>query len=143
VKKIVVRSSLLPCGLLQPVPKQVVFLRQQGFKLRPAASRQILMVTSQKIFQQHIEFFHSAPAQPPEFFNPDSARLCHFAGRLQIPRRAMSIFLVSAMALAGFSPLGQVLVQFMMVWQRYSLNGSSRSSSLSPVASSLESASQR
>ena len=25
-------------------------------------------------------------------------------------------FLISAMALPGFSPLGQVLVQFMMVW---------------------------
>jgi hypothetical protein len=32
--------------------------------------------------------------------------------------RAIIIFLISAMALAGFSPFGQVLAQFMMVWQR-------------------------
>jgi hypothetical protein len=31
---------------------------------------------------------------------------------------ATIIFLISAMALAGLSPLGQVLVQFIMVWQR-------------------------
>lgn len=34
------------------------------------------------------------------------------------PWRATIIFLISAMALAGLRPLGQVLVQFMMVWQR-------------------------
>jgi hypothetical protein len=28
--------------------------------------------------------------------------------------------LVSAIALAGFRPLGQTFAQFMMVWQRYS-----------------------
>ncbi len=32
--------------------------------------------------------------------------------------RSTIIFLISAIALAGFSPLGQVLAQFMMVWQR-------------------------
>lgn len=32
--------------------------------------------------------------------------------------RSTSFILISAMALAGFRPLGQVLVQFMMVWQR-------------------------
>jgi hypothetical protein len=88
---------------------------QQGFKLRPATPRQILFMAVQKMFQQHIELLHPAPAQPPEFFDPDSACLRHMACRAQIPRRAMSIFLVSAMALAGFNPLGQVLVQFMMV----------------------------
>jgi hypothetical protein len=33
-------------------------------------------------------------------------------------RRASICFLISAMALAGFRLLGQVRVQFMMVWQR-------------------------
>ena len=47
------------------------------------------------------------------------------------PWRSTIIFLISAMALAGLSPLGQVLEQFMMVWQRYSLNGSSSPSSRS------------
>jgi uncharacterized membrane protein YobD (UPF0266 family) len=32
--------------------------------------------------------------------------------------RSTIIFLISAIALAGFRPLGQVLVQFMIVWQR-------------------------
>ncbi|GEM94782.1 hypothetical protein RSP03_38490 [Cereibacter sphaeroides] len=32
--------------------------------------------------------------------------------------RSTIIFLISAMALAGFRPLGQVLAQFMIVWQR-------------------------
>ena len=33
-------------------------------------------------------------------------------------RRSIISFLISAIALAGFRPLGQVLVQFMIVWQR-------------------------
>ncbi len=57
--------------------------------------------------------------------------------------RSTIIFLISAIAFAGFRPLGQVLVQFMMVWQRYSLNGSSNSSRRSPVASSRLSMIQR
>jgi hypothetical protein len=32
--------------------------------------------------------------------------------------REIIIFLISAIAFAGFSPFGQVLAQFMMVWQR-------------------------
>ena len=32
--------------------------------------------------------------------------------------RSASSFLVSAIALAGFSPFGQTLAQFMIVWQR-------------------------
>lgn len=32
--------------------------------------------------------------------------------------RAIIIFLISAIALAGFNPFGQVFAQFMMVWQR-------------------------
>src|SRR3546814_5953373 len=54
-------------------------------------------------------------------------------------RRSTIIFLVSAIAFAGFRPFGQVFVQFMIVWQRYSLNGSSSASRRSPVASSRES----
>ena len=36
----------------------------------------------------------------------------------QAARRSTIIFLISAMALAGFRPLGQTLAQFMIVWQR-------------------------
>ena len=58
-------------------------------------------------------------------------------------RLSASIFFVAAMAFAGFRPLGQACVQFMIVWQRYSRNGSSRKSRRSPVASSRLSTSQR
>jgi hypothetical protein len=57
--------------------------------------------------------------------------------------RSTISFLISAIAFAGFSPLGQVWAQFMIVWQRYSLNGSCSSSRRSPVASSRESMIQR
>ena len=59
------------------------------------------------------------------------------------PSRSSICSLISPIALAGFRPLGQVWVQFMMVWQRYSLNGSFSASSRSPVASSRLSAIQR
>ena len=42
----------------------------------------------------------------------------HRAGSAPHTARAIIIFLISAMAFAGFNPLGQVLAQFMMVWQR-------------------------
>ena len=58
-------------------------------------------------------------------------------------KRRASIDLMSAIALPGLRCFGQVLVQFMMVWQRNSRNGSFNSSSRAPVASSRESASQR
>ena len=48
-------------------------------------------------------------------------------------------FLISAIARPGFRPFGQVLVQFIIVWQRYTENGSRSLSNLSLVFSSLES----
>ena len=57
--------------------------------------------------------------------------------------RSTIIFLISAMALPGFNPFGQVRVQLRMVWHRYSRNGSSRLSSRSSFASSRLSVSQR
>ena len=57
------------------------------------------------------------------------------AGRCYVRRSTIS-FLISAIAFAGFRCFGQVWVQFRMVWQRYSLNGSSRSSRRAPVSSS-------
>ena len=57
--------------------------------------------------------------------------------------RATIFLLIPAIAFAGFNPFGQAVVQFMMVWQRYRRNGSSRSSSRSPAASSRLSTSHR
>ncbi len=66
-----------------------------------------------------------------------------YRARLDQARRAIINFLISAMASAGFRPFGQVREQFMMVWQRYSLNGSSSPSRRAPVSSSRESTIQR
>src|SRR5690606_18217400 len=57
--------------------------------------------------------------------------------------RSTISFFISAIALAGLSPLGQVLAQFRMVWQRYRRNGSSSWSRRSPACSSRESTSHR
>merc|ERR1740128_176433 len=46
-------------------------------------------------------------------------------------------FLISAIARPGLRPLGQVLVQFMMVWHLYTLKGSLSLSSLSAWCPSL------
>ena len=56
--------------------------------------------------------------QPGRFF--DFMLKEPFTGRASDaqPRRSTISFLISAIALAGFRPLGQVRVQFMMVWQR-------------------------
>jgi len=59
------------------------------------------------------------------------------------PCRSTISCLIAPIAFAGLSPFGQESVQFMIVWQRYNLKGSSNSSSRWPVASSRESAIQR
>src|SRR5215467_7046888 len=51
--------------------------------------------------------------------------------------------LILPMALVGLSPFGHTSTQFMMVWHRNSLYGSSRLSRRSLVASSRESAMKR
>ena len=80
--------------------------------------------------QQHVEFTHPAPAPPAQL--PRIHR-----------RRSTSRRLIEAIALAGLRSFGQAFVQFMIVWQRYNRNGSSRKSRRSPVASSRVSTSQR
>src|SRR4051812_30739356 len=52
-------------------------------------------------------------------------------------------FLICAIALPGFNPLGHVVAQFMMVWQRYTLNGFCNCSRRSAPYSSLLSAIHR
>jgi hypothetical protein len=53
------------------------------------------------------------------------------------------LFLISAMARAGLRPLGQVLLQFRIVWQRYKLMLLLRPSMRCAVFWSRESAIQR
>ena len=51
--------------------------------------------------------------------------------------------MISAIALPGLRCFGQVLLQFMMVWHRYTLKASSRNLSRSSFLESRLSASQR
>lgn len=63
--------------------------------------------------QENVEFTHPAPAPPAQLTRIHS-------------RRSTSMRLIEAIALAGLRSFGHAFVQFMIVWQRYSLNGSSR-----------------
>ena len=91
----------------------------------------VWVVVFQVAYQELVELPHAASALPPK---------ARFLAQYFL---STSIFLVSAIASAGLRPLGQVWVQFMIVWQRYRRNGSSSSSRRSPVASSRVSTSQR
>ncbi|CSB20634.1 Uncharacterised protein [Vibrio cholerae] len=51
--------------------------------------------------------------------------------------------LICPMAFVGFNPFGQTLTQFMMPWQRKTLNASSRFDKRSSVAVSRLSINQR
>ncbi len=63
-------------------------------------------------------YMMSAPLESERATRQQAARVVISAvGPLHILRWSIS-FLVSAMALAGLRSLGQVAVQFMMVWQR-------------------------
>ncbi len=73
-------------------------------------------ILQQRILQQRLSLRRCPPIQ---------AIRC--AGPVWPPRgrrreayttRSIIIFLISAIALAGFRPLGQTCAQFMMVWQR-------------------------
>ena len=89
-------------------------------------------VSLEPTLEEHIEFLHAASATPTQ--PTDLAQACS---------RSAIMTLISAMALAGLRSFGQASVQFMIVWHRYSRNGSSSASSRSPVASSRLSMIQR
>ena len=79
----------------------------------PLWIRRIPKVLIQPAQQQDVKFTHPAPAPPAQLPRIHS-------------RRSTSMRLIEAIALAGFRSFGQALVQFMIVWQRYNRNGSSR-----------------
>ena len=82
-------------------------------KSTPLEIRRIRKVLIQPAQQQDVQFTHPAPAPPAQLPRVHS-------------RRSTSMRLIEAIAFAGFRSFGQALVQFMIVWQRYSRNGSSR-----------------
>ena len=53
-------------------------------------------------------------------------KIKYIDSRLSCRMFGLTFFLMRAMALPGLRPLGHVLEQFMIVWQRYSLKESSR-----------------
>lgn len=73
---------------------------------------------------------------------PSNACLC-FPSYAQIYAEKAIPFLISAMASAGFNPLGHVLEQLRMVWHRYKLMELLSASCRSAVFSSRESAIHR
>src|SRR5260221_13082843 len=91
-------------GLQQP-PERILFLARRAAEALIDIAR-----------EQNIQLLHApaaSPAQFPEF-------LSHQWRRWPIN------CLISPMAFAGLRSFGQASVQFMMVWQRYRRNGSSR-----------------
>lgn len=82
----------------------------EGATLGIRCRREVLIQPAQ---QQYVEFTHPAPAPPAQL-----ARIHSW--------RSTSMRLIEAIAFAGLRSFGQALVQFMIVWQRYSRNGSSR-----------------
>lgn len=119
----------------QQIEQRRVWQFQQGLESGLLVCACSIIATREKPLQQHVKLFHPPPTTP--FQLP----WVYFI-RAQL-RRSASNFLVLAMALAGFSPLGHTRAQLPIVWHRYNLNGSSSESSRSSVASSRLSTNQR
>ncbi len=95
-------------------PELGILEREQSGEIRLLSRVQPRIVLFEKTKQDQIQLFHAAAATPPQ-----ATDVIHtWLARLCLQRRSMISFLISAMALAGFSPLGQVRAQFMIVWQR-------------------------
>ena len=126
-------------------------IRQQGWilKLKQRFKRATFFFWGARVppfqvpLQQLVELAHAAPRTPTQTREPEVRPALRLVRAIAQCRRSAIIFLMSAMARAGFKSFGQASVQFMMVWQRYSRNGSSSASSRSPVASSRVSMIQR
>jgi hypothetical protein len=124
-------------GLTQPSFEQTLLDAKPGVNpdRHPVSFECLYYLSENFIVSMSIEYEQIKHARVPQ-------RLTGHAGTIYSTRSSIS-FLISAIALAGLRLLGHVSVQFMIVWQRYSLNGSSNASSRSPVCSSRESAIQR
>lgn len=134
-------------GVAQPVHEQVVVHFQKSIKQYLLFAIQQVKPALQKSCKHKVKFPRSPPAPPyPSlFFRMNHCPVSRIRYSIGAGDHFLScmVFLICAIALAGFRPFGQVFVQFIIVWQRYSLKASSNSSSRSPVASSRLSAIQR
>src|SRR5207237_10067139 len=126
----------------QQVPRQQgVREREQLFECPPLLRRGPRESLARETLEHHIQLLHSAAAAPPQA--PCLGVQRPGGGWLRVARgahvqlcRSSSIFLISAIARAGFRSFGHTSVQFPIVWQRESRRGASSSSSRSPPASS-------
>jgi hypothetical protein len=118
-------------------PEKVRILHlKQSFECTTLCSSRLRIIAFEVPGEHDIEFPHAAPAAPAQSGDVGVRTVAQCL-------RSAIIFLMSAIAFAGFKSFGQDSAQFMIVWQRYRRNGSSSASSRSPVASSRVSMIQR
>ncbi len=89
-----------------PAPEPIVFGVQQPSERIALWGRTLPPARLQPAREQPIQLFHATPTTP--------AQLLELKFVVHTLRATIS-FLISAMALAGFNPFGQVRAQFMMV----------------------------
>ena len=94
----------------EPAPEPIVLAIQQASERGAFGLGGLRPSPVEPAGEQLVEFAHAAARAPAE--------LPEFGVAVAQPWRASMSCLISAIALAGFSPFGQVRVQFMMVWQR-------------------------
>jgi len=103
----------------------IILLVQQLLEQRLAALVKLGIAELEEALENDIQLFGTAPALPdkPRQLTHGRTPMRRTQRALRPPpqnhmRRCTRSFLISAMAFAGFSPLGQVFAQFMIVWQR-------------------------
>ena len=94
----------------EPAPEPIVLAIQQASEDGAFGFGGLRPVLVEETGEQLVELAHAAARTP--------AQLPEFGVAFAQPWRASINCLISAIALAGLSPFGQVRVQFMMVWQR-------------------------
>ena len=93
----------------QVVCQQWIRQLQKSREHLPLLAVRVRQVSMDITLEQDVELFHSAPAPPQQ------AAGLHIEGRLAQDCRSTIIFLISAMARAGFRSFGHTSVQFMIV----------------------------
>ena len=106
-------------GTADKIPEELRVLQVENPGERVAfgvgSARVVLLEPAQ---QDEVKLLHAAPAAPAQ---PGDFAVCGLArvlGRRAQCCRSAIIFLISAMARAGFRSFGQASAQFMIVWQR-------------------------
>ena len=100
-----------------PLEDVLIGLVEQALQRLQFLPVEAIQDTVDEAIQQHVELLHPAPATPARPLDPQPPG--HMPTRRVVQKLlATIIFLMPAIAFAGFNPFGQAVVQFMMVWQR-------------------------